>query len=107
MSKASLYKFLIPLLMIVFLSITTITASAQEAGGTATDTTVWKAIGAGLAVGLAGIGAGYAVGVAGASGLSALAEKPEMTSNVILIVALGEGIAIYGLLVAILIIFVL
>ncbi|HEU97825.1 MAG TPA: V-type ATP synthase subunit K, partial [Fervidicoccus fontis] len=35
---------------------------------------------------------------------SALTEKSELFSNVLLIVALGEGIAIYGLIVAILII---
>ncbi len=64
-----------------------------------------KAIGAGLAIGLAGIGAGYAIGVAGASGLSALTEKPEMMSQVLLIVALGEGVAIYGLLISILVLF--
>ncbi|MEM1619313.1 MAG: V-type ATP synthase subunit K, partial [Fervidicoccaceae archaeon] len=39
-----------------------------------------------------------------ASGLSALAERPEMFSSVLLVVALGEGIAIYGLIVALLLI---
>lgn len=79
-------------------------AAAEEP---AAEAAVWKPLAAALAVGLAGIGAGYAVGVAGSSGLSALVEKPELASNVILIVALGEGIAIYGLLIAILIIFVM
>ena len=64
-----------------------------------------KAIGAGLAIGLAGIGAGYAIGVAGAAGISVLAEKPEMLGQVLLIIALGEGVAIYGLLIAILVLF--
>ena len=78
-------------------------ASAQT---TTAETSVagYKALGAGLAVSLAGIGGGYAVAVAGSAGLSALTEKPELFSNVLLVVALGEGIAIYGLIVAILII---
>ncbi len=76
---------------------------AEGGGGDQATGTTYKALGAALAIGLAGIGAGYAVGVAGASGLTALAERPEMFSNVLLIVALGEGIAIYGLIIAILI----
>lgn len=75
-------------------------AQEQEADMTA----FYKPLGAGLAVGLAGIGAGIAVGIAGAAGISALTEKPEMFSNVLLVVALGEGIAIYGLIIAILLV---
>ncbi|PNV79050.1 MAG: V-type ATP synthase subunit K [Fervidicoccus sp.] len=78
-------------------------ASAQTSAADASIAS-YKALGAGLAVGLAGIGGGYAVAVAGSAGLSALTEKSELFSNVLLIVALGEGIAIYGLIVAILII---
>ncbi len=80
-----------------------IQAHAQTEEAVTSDAKTYNAVGAALAVGLAGIGAGYAVGIAGASGISALTEKPELFSNVLLIVALGEGIAIYGLIVAILI----
>jgi len=66
-----------------------------------------KAIGAALAVGLAGIGAGYAVGVAGAAAASAVTEKREVFGSVLLIVVLGEGIAIYGLLIAILVLLII
>ena len=52
-----------------------------------------KAIGFGLAA----LGAGYAIGHAGAAGLAAAAEKPEMRTLAIIITALGEAIAIYGL----------
>jgi V/A-type H+-transporting ATPase subunit K len=61
-------------------------------------------IGAGLALGLAAIGAGYGVGVAGAAGLGAIAEKPEMVTWTLVIVALAEGIALYGLVIAFMII---
>jgi V/A-type H+-transporting ATPase subunit K len=60
-------------------------------------------IGAGLALGLAGIGAGIAVGLAGAAAISAFTEKPEVFGRSFLIVVLGEGIAIYGVAIAILV----
>ncbi|MEB3692008.1 MAG: hypothetical protein G5Z43_001425 [Caldisphaeraceae archaeon] len=66
-----------------------------------------KAIGSGLAIGLAGIGGGIGVGVAGAAAISAVAENREMFGTAFIFVVLGEGIAIYGLLVAIIILFVL
>ncbi|MGC9133937.1 hypothetical protein [Caldisphaera sp.] len=66
-----------------------------------------KAIGSGLAIGLAGIGGGYAVGVAGAAAISAVAENRELFGTAFIFVVLGEGIAIYGLLIAIIILFVL
>ena len=81
------------------------TDQAGEGQGGASATGL-KLLAAGLAVGLAGIGGGYAVGVAGAAGISAIAEKSEVSGMALLIVAMGEGIAIYGLLVAILLIFV-
>ncbi|MCE4609301.1 MAG: V-type ATP synthase subunit K [Desulfurococcales archaeon] len=82
-------------------------ASAQTETTTATSDIYAKALGSALAVGLAGIGGGYAVGVAGAAAVSAVAENREISGTVLLYVALGEGIAIYGLLVALMIIFVL
>lgn len=57
-------------------------------------------IGAGLAAGLAAIGAGYGVGLAASAALGAIAEKPEMLTWGLVFVALAEGIALYGLAVA-------
>ena len=65
-----------------------------------------RAIGAALAVGLAGIGGGYAVGVAGAAAISAIVEREEAFGRALLFVVLGEGIAIYGILIALLLLFV-
>ena len=86
-----------------------IAALAQEAQSPAggDNTLGLKAIGAGLAVGLAGIGGGYAVAIAGAAAISAVAEKRELLGTSLLFVVLGEGIAIYGLLVALIILFVI
>jgi len=63
-----------------------------------------KAVGAALAVGLAGLGAGFAVGTAGAAVASGIVERREVLGPLLLIVVLGEGIAIYGLLIALLVI---
>ncbi len=61
------------------------------------------ALGAGLAVGIAGMGAGIGVGIAGAAGAGVVAEKPEKFGVAILFQALPQTQAIYGLLIAILI----
>jgi len=60
------------------------------------------AIAIGLSVGLSCLGAGYAVGHVGAAAIGAASENPEMMGRSLVFVALGEGIAIYGLLVALL-----
>ncbi len=65
------------------------------------------AIGAGLAVGLAAIGTGYAQGNIGSAGAGAVAEKPELTGTVILLIAIPETMLILGFAVAAMIILVL
>ena len=57
-------------------------------------------IGIGLGFGLAALGAGLAIGRAGAAGLAATAEKSEIQTFALIITALGEAIAIYGLAMA-------
>lgn len=60
------------------------------------------ALGAGLAVGLSVIGAGIAIKTTGTAAISMLAEQPEGFFKAFLVVALGEALAVYGLIVAIL-----
>ena len=60
------------------------------------------AIAIAVAIGVPCIGAGYAVGRVGAAALGAASEKPELLARSLLFVALAEGIAIYGLLIAVL-----
>ncbi|MFW6141074.1 MAG: V-type ATP synthase subunit K [Candidatus Saliniplasma sp.] len=69
-----------------------------------TDTrgTYLTALGAGLAVGIAGMGAGIGVGIAGAAGAGTIAEKPEKFGKCLVFQALPQTQAIYGLLVAVL-----
>lgn len=63
----------------------------------------WGFIAAALAAGLAALGAAYAVAVVGAAAMGAVAEKPETAGRALIFVGLAEGIAIYGLIIAIMI----
>lgn len=80
-------------------------ALAQPEAAAAVDPGVlrWGFASAALAAGLAALGAGYAVAQVGTAALGALAEKPDLFGRVLVMVGLAEGIAIYGLIVAILI----
>ena len=60
-------------------------------------------IAAALAVGIGSIGAAIAVGNIGTAAMGTIGEKPELTGSALIFVGLAEGIAIYGLIVAIMI----
>lgn len=62
-------------------------------------------IGAGLSTGLGTIGTGIAVGGAAPAAIGAVSENDKSFSKALIFVALGEGVAIYGLLISILILF--
>jgi len=62
-----------------------------------------KFLAAAFAFGIAAIAAGFAVGKAGSAGLAGTAERPEIRTTAIIITALGEALAIYGIVIAILI----
>jgi V/A-type H+-transporting ATPase subunit K len=77
-------------------------AQAATGGGNASS---WAALlAAGIAVAGSTIGAAIAVAYTGAAALAAVSEKPEMFGRSLVIVGLAEGIAIYGLVVAIILI---
>ena len=58
-----------------------------------------------LATGLATIGTGIAVGGAAPAAIGATAENDKNFTKALIFVALGEGVAIYGLLISILILY--
>lgn len=58
---------------------------------------------AALVTGLSGIGGGLAVASAAPAAIAATSEDPKAFGKALIFVALGEGIALYGLLVSILI----
>ncbi len=65
----------------------------------------WAAlIGAAIAVAGSSIGAAIAVAYTGSAALAAMSERPEMFGRAMVIVGLAEGIAIYGLIIAIILI---
>jgi V/A-type H+-transporting ATPase subunit K len=61
-------------------------------------------LGAGIAVAGSSIGAGIGVSYTGSAALAAISEKPEMFGRAMVFVGLAEGIAIYGLVIAIMLI---
>ncbi len=76
------------------------TVAAQEqtgAGGMAL-------LAAAIAIAGSSIGAAIAVAYTGAAALAAMSERPELFGRAMVIVGLAEGIAIYGLIVAIILI---
>lgn len=75
---------------------------SQEAAETVD---VYASLAAGIAVGLGSVGAGIAVSGTGAAAIGAVAEKPDFLGRSLIFVGLAEGIAIYGLLIAFLVLF--
>ncbi len=57
-------------------------------------------IGAALAVGLTALGTGLAQSKIGAAGAGTIAEKPELTGTVIILLAIPETMVILGFVVA-------
>ncbi len=58
---------------------------------------------AGLVTGLAGIGGGIAVAAGAPAAIGATSENPKMFGRALIFVALGESIALYGVVISILI----
>ena len=56
-----------------------------------------------LAVGLGAIASAAAISIVGAAAAGATAEKPEVFGKVLIFVALAEALAIYGLVIALMI----
>ena len=77
-------------------------APAATSGGSGSGSAAL--IGASIAVAGASIGAAIAVAYTGAAAIAALSERPELFGRALVIVGLAEGIAVYGLVVAILLI---
>lgn len=66
----------------------------------------FKYLAAALSTGLATIGTGVAVGSTGSSAIGAVSEDPTILGKTLIFVGMAEGIAIYGMIISILILFV-
>lgn len=96
----------------VFLGVLLFSISAQAAPGEVAVNTAFEGsvaqgmayLSAALAVSASALGAGYAVAQAAPAAIGAISEKEDNFGKAMIFVALAEGVAIYGLLIAILII---
>ena len=86
--------------------------TAAQASDTATESTESSArdnskglglLAAGLVTGLAGIGGGIAVAAGAPAAIAATSEDPKAFGKALIFVALGESIALYGVVISILI----
>lgn len=77
-------------------------AAGEEAAAEASNGL--KYIAAALATGMSSLGAGIAVAAAAPAAIGAISEDSKNFGKSLIFVALGEGVAIYGLLISILII---
>ena len=79
-------------------------AATPGAGPMDPQALAWGLAAAAAATALSSLAAGYAVAKVGTAAVGALAEKPELMARLLIFVGLAEGIAIYGLIVAVILI---
>lgn len=78
-------------------------AAPEAAAATASSASGMGYLAAALVTGLSAIGAGIAVAAAAPAAIGAFSENPKAFGKALIFVALGEGVALYGLLISILI----
>jgi len=89
------------LFLLAILVIFSVPVQAAPPGGVAANPALAAAlIGAGIVTGLACVGAGIATGQAASAAIGAVSENENMMGRALIFVAMAEGIAIYGLLIA-------
>jgi V/A-type H+-transporting ATPase subunit K len=93
---------------VVLLLLTGLPGLAQEtteaSAGTASSDSWAPLLGASIAVAGSAIGAAIGVAYTGSAALATISERPELFGRAMVIVGLAEGIAIYGMIVAIILI---
>jgi len=94
------YRFLA--LLIIF-TMCVLSANGVYAADATTPQLSFKELSAAIAFSLAGAAAAIGMAQIGSTGISALAEKPELFSKVLMLLLFVEAIAIYGLVIAFLI----
>ncbi|MCW8844212.1 MAG: ATP synthase subunit C [Gammaproteobacteria bacterium] len=95
----------IPLGVVLVLTVAAPALAAEAGAVMSVDPEVmrWGLLAGAAAASISALAAGYAVAQVGTAAVGVLAEKPELIGRVLILVGLAEGIAIYGLIVAILI----
>ena len=107
MTKDKLSTFFVLVVLVCavlwFLSPAVIFATEGAQANTANEWLGLAYISAALAVGVACIASAYAVARIGSAAIGAVSEKPELMGKTLVFIGLAEGIAIYGLIIAIMI----
>lgn len=115
-AKAPLLAHLISFFGILFISMVYCITQAPSALAATADTVTTTVvsdglakgmgyISAALAVGISGIGGGIAVSAAATAALGTISENEKTFGKALIFVGLAEGVALYGLLIGILIVF--
>ena len=104
MKRIGRVVFLVAAMMAVCCAVVLAAESGDGAATQAMDINPGLAyLGAALSTGIAAIGGGIAVGQGAPAAIGALTEDPKSFGKALIFVALGEGIALYGMLIAIMI----
>jgi V/A-type H+/Na+-transporting ATPase subunit K len=91
--------------VMIAVAVSGLPAGAAAAGSAAAHPYAGQAlIGAAISVAGSSIGAAIAVAYTGSAALAAISERPELFGRAMVFVGLAEGIAIYGLVVAVILI---
>lgn len=102
--RFTLYNITLFLMVVGVSLIWLFTPSTVEAAGPTSEASAisdpYASLAAALAVGFSCIGAGIAVASTGAAAIGTIAERPEAFGRALIFVGLAEGIAIYGLIIA-------
>lgn len=75
-------------------------ADAEDTSSSEAIATGMKYLSAALAIGLAGIGGGLALAAGAPAAIAAMSENPKTFGKSIVFLALGEAVALYGLVIA-------
>lgn len=110
---ASVSAFGVVMIAMIVMALTGSPVYAQGEAGTAAAAATglslgdgFKYLAAALSTGLATIGTGLAVGSVGSSAIGAVSEDSSILGKTLIFVGMAEGIAIYGMIISILILFV-
>ncbi|KIX00914.1 V-type ATPase, C subunit [Rhinocladiella mackenziei CBS 650.93] len=100
------YTGLMPILMAGIVAIYGLVISILISYGISTRpthlVTSFTQLGAGLAVGLAGLASGFSIGIVGDAGVRATAQQPRLFVAMMLILIFAEVLGLYGMIVAML-----
>ena len=105
-SKKTVGVGLLFLVAVIFCSLWTMAFAQEQAASAAVkdpQLARWTFLSAAIATGLSALAGGIAVAYVGAAAVGAVSEKPEVAGKALIFVGLAEGIAIYGLIIAIMI----